>query len=54
MNKTAKPETHIDPICGMEVSEEDAVAQSEYKGKKYYFCCDSCKVQFDDDPTQYV
>jgi len=46
--------THLDPICGMDVEEEDAVAVSEYQGKKYYFCCEGCKEEFDKDPRQYT
>ena len=42
-----------DPTCGMEVDEATAPA-SEYKGKTYYFCCDSCKETFDKEPEKYV
>jgi YHS domain-containing protein len=45
---------HIDPICGMEVVEEDAAAVSEYNGKAYYFCCEGCKEAFDENPQQYA
>ena len=40
----------IDPVCGMEVDEQTAVATSEYKGETYYFCAPGCKVAFDKDP----
>ncbi|MBI4992035.1 MAG: YHS domain-containing protein [Candidatus Harrisonbacteria bacterium] len=26
----------------------------EYKGKKYYFCCDSCPAEFDKNPNKYI
>lgn len=29
----------IDPVCKMKVEESKAAATSEYKGKKYHFCC---------------
>ena len=45
---------HVDPICGMEVAENDAAAIAEYGGKTYYFCCEGCKEEFDQDPQQYV
>ena len=51
------PETHIDPVCGMEVDAEEAMAlrwTSEYKGKKYYFCADSCKESFDVNPEKFI
>ena len=27
---------------------------SDYKGKRYYFCCPGCKPQFDKDPAKYA
>jgi len=44
----------IDPVCKMEVDEAKAVATSEYKGKKYYFCAASCKQAFNKDPEKYL
>jgi YHS domain-containing protein len=26
----------------------------EYKGKKVYFCCESCKAAFEKDPEKYI
>ena len=43
-----------DPICGMEVKEDEAAAKSSYKGKTYYFCVVACKEQFDKDPEKYA
>ncbi len=44
----------IDPVCGMEVKENEAKATSEYRGKKYFFCAVACKVRFDKDPEKYL
>ncbi|MEE8582647.1 MAG: YHS domain-containing protein [Dehalococcoidales bacterium] len=44
----------IDPVCKMDIDEKTAVATSDYKGKKYYFCAAGCKVSFDKDPEQYL
>ncbi len=44
----------IDPVCKMDIDEKTAVATSDYKGKKYYFCAAGCKVSFDKDPKQYL
>jgi len=44
----------IDPVCNMEVDEAKAVATSEYKGKKYYFCAAGCKKAFDQFPEKYL
>ncbi len=52
--KRQDPGTHVDPVCGMEVEPGSAAAQSEYSGRKYYFCCEDCKEAFDADPQQYI
>ena len=44
----------IDPVCKMGVEEGKAVATSEYKGKKYYFCALGCKQAFDQKPEKYL
>lgn len=44
----------IDPVCGMEVNEENAAATSEYEGKTYYFCAPGCKAAFDKEPEKYL
>ena len=43
-----------DPVCGMMIDERDAVATSDYQGKRYYFCSDDCKVEFDANPSEYA
>ncbi len=46
-----------DPVCEMEVIEEDAelgANVSTYKDKQYYFCARTCKEKFDADPEKYV
>jgi YHS domain-containing protein len=44
----------IDPVCKMKVDESKAVATSEYRGKKYYFCAVGCKQASDQNPEKYV
>ncbi len=40
-----------DPVCGMEVDEKhDSL---DYNGKKFYFCCASCKGAFERNPKQF-
>jgi len=43
-----------DLVCGMEVDEEKATASSLYKDKKYYFCSETCKLKFDENPEKYI
>ena len=43
-----------DPVCGMEIKTGEAKASSEYKGKTYQFCHESCKATFDKSPEKYA
>lgn len=38
----------------MEVTPEDAAASSEYHGKRYYFCNESCLEQFQANPEAFL
>ncbi|MFW9815081.1 MAG: YHS domain-containing protein [Candidatus Thorarchaeota archaeon] len=42
-----------DPVCGLEVNENVTKYYSDYMGKRYYFCKQSCKTSFDDSPDFY-
>ena len=46
--------TQTDPVCGMKVDDQKAAAQSTRKGKTYYFCSQSCKSKFEQNPKQYA
>jgi YHS domain-containing protein len=43
-----------DPVCGMEVDEQQAAATAEYEGTIYYFCAPGCKKAFEKEPERYV
>jgi YHS domain-containing protein len=43
-----------DPVCGMQVDENNAPATSSYQGKKYSFCGQECKNKFDQEPQRYA
>ena len=46
-----------DPICQMEVNEEEAEARgltSRFQGETYYFCSLDCMGAFDAHPSTYV
>lgn len=43
-----------DPVCGMEIERDQAVATYEYKGKTYYFCALGCKQEFERAPEKYA
>jgi Cu+-exporting ATPase len=44
----------LDPVCLMTFSPEDAAAQTEYRGKTYYFCNPHCLEEFTRDPEKYL
>jgi len=44
----------IDPVCGMDVDEQQAAGISDYQGRSYYFCSEACKERFDQNPQQYI
>jgi len=43
-----------DPVCNMEVNEQNSAAQSKYQGQTYHFCSEECKEKFDKAPDQYA
>jgi len=38
----------------MQVDEQKAAGKSDYQGKTFYFCSETCKQQFDQNPQQYT
>jgi YHS domain-containing protein len=42
-----------DPVCLMIVDEGGAQFTSTFKNQKYYFCCNWCKKQFEENPKRY-
>jgi YHS domain-containing protein len=43
-----------DPVCGMRVNEKNAEYQAQFAGRKYYFCSEECRKEFEADPSEYV
>ncbi len=43
-----------DPVCGMEVTPEQAADYNEYKGTTYYFCSIACAEEFELNPERYA
>lgn len=41
-----------DPVCGMEVEEKGKLFM--HKGKKYGFCCATCRWAFEKNPEQFI
>jgi len=43
-----------DPVCGMKIDERRTEFQTQFAGKKYFFCSDECRKEFEADPNEYV
>lgn len=43
-----------DPVCGMQVDNDQTKHQLQYMGKRYYFCTPWCKASFEKDPDKYL
>jgi len=41
-------------ICPVVAGPIDKNIYTDYKGKRVYFCCQGCKVEFEKDPEKYV
>lgn len=42
-----------DPVCGMRMQLEKAVAHEEYEGWAYFFCSDVCHRRFLSAPERF-
>lgn len=42
-----------DPVCGMQIDERQAMHQSQFDGKNFSFCSETCKQTFDANPHRY-
>lgn len=47
------PESVKDPVCGMQIPPEDAVATEDHDGRTFYFCSQDCYQAFLNDPHRY-
>jgi xanthine dehydrogenase accessory factor len=52
--EAGKPKFYINPVCGVPVDVNSPKHVIDYKGEKVYFCCDGCKVKFEQDPDKYM
>ncbi len=43
-----------DPVCNMQVSEQEAEYSSQYQGRTFYFCSNHCKKHFEKNPERYL
>jgi YHS domain-containing protein len=43
-----------DPVCGMRIDSDEAVATIEHEGTTYHFCSQTCHDAFEANPASYV
>jgi YHS domain-containing protein len=44
----------IDPVCGSTIDENESEFQTQFAGKKYFFCSDECRREFEDRRVDYL
>ena len=45
---------HLDPVCGMTVTEGEEEGTHEHEGVTYWFCGGNCLRKFREDPAKYL
>jgi Cu+-exporting ATPase len=48
------PDRHRDPVCGMDVTPEQAAGSLEHEGRTYFFCSPRCVEKFSATPEKYL
>jgi YHS domain-containing protein len=45
-----------DPVCGMDIDEINVPEslQAEREDSMFYFCSPECKLEFDQDPAEFI
>jgi YHS domain-containing protein len=43
-----------DPVCGTRVNEKESEFHTQFAGRKYFFCSDNCRKEFESEPEAYV
>ncbi len=44
----------IDPVCGMRVDPEQSPARTIYGEKTFWFCSDTHRNEFDENPQRFI
>ena len=48
------PSQYVNPVCGITVEPAQARHVLGYQGQQFYFCCDGCKQEFENNPAKYA
>ena len=53
INSKNYPQIFIDPVCGMKVAPGKDRIVFTYQMRGYYFCAESCRKAFEENPERY-
>jgi xanthine dehydrogenase accessory factor len=45
---------YVNPVCGAVIDPARALSSLSLGGQTHYFCCQSCRVEFERDPDKYL
>ena len=54
MKSNPVEKTVVDPVCGMSVDPETVKIKVYIEGQNYYFCAESCRKSFEENPGKYM
>jgi P-type Cu+ transporter len=43
-----------DPVCGMKIDEKNSGFNTQFAGRKYSFCSEDGKKEFEADPEEFI
>ena len=43
-----------DPVCGTTLDEQGSEFRTMFAGKKYFFCSEECRKEFEDRPEEFL
>jgi xanthine dehydrogenase accessory factor len=52
--EAGKAKFYINPVCGVPIDIKTPKHVIDYQGELVYFCCDGCKVKFEENPKKYM
>lgn len=52
--EAGKPKFYINPVCGIPIDTKNPKHVIDYQGELVYFCCDGCKIKFEQEPAKYM
>jgi len=42
------------PVCGATVDTQETEFKTQFAGKKYFFCSEECRKEFEDRPQDFL